>query len=94
MSFDEFVGVDDDEGGSDVGEDVIFAVAFDEIAEDFRFVEDVHFAHVGMEFALGHLEGVLVGSDDAETSLVGVGLVLNALAFQGANRDAFEEGLS
>jgi hypothetical protein len=91
---DEFVGVDHDEGRPDIGEDVVLAVAFDEVAQDFRLVEDVHLAHVGVELSLGHFEGVLEGGDDSYASFVGLSVVLYALVFEGANRDAFEEGLA
>jgi hypothetical protein len=70
VSIDDFVRIDDDECGSDIGEDLVLAVSFDEIPKDLRLVKDVHLAHVSMEVALSHLKGVPEGSHHSETSLI------------------------
>ena len=94
MSVDKFVGVDHDEGGSDIGEDIVLAVTFDQVPQDLRFVEDIHLAHIGVELSLRHFESVLEGGYHSNVSFVALCFVLYALVFEGANWDAFEEGLT
>lgn len=94
MSVDGFVGVDHDESGSDIGEDIVLAVAFDQVPQDLGLVEDVHLAHVLVELSFGHLEGILEGGYHSDATFIGLGVVLYALVFESTNRDAFEEGLS
>lgn len=62
--FNDFVWIDDYEGGSDISKDVIISVAIDDVPQNFRFVENVHFAHVRVQLSFWHFEGVLIfGSD-------------------------------
>jgi hypothetical protein len=53
------VGVDDDEGGPDAGEDLVLPVPAQDVAQHFRLVQHAHLAHVREVLLLRRLEGLV-----------------------------------
>jgi hypothetical protein len=85
------VGVDHHHGGPDESEDYVLAVAGDYIVEDFRFVEDVHVAHIIVELARGSEVGALGGHLNLYLLIVEGGLVLGELVTDGTGGETLEE---
>ncbi len=79
MPFNYFVGVDNDERGSNISKNIVFSVPINQIPKYLGLVENIHLAHVLIELTLRHLKGILEVSYKFDCALRCVCLILYAI---------------
>jgi hypothetical protein len=48
---DDTIGIYDNESGSNIGKNLLFFISLNEIIENFRLIEYIHFAHIGIQLS-------------------------------------------
>lgn len=77
--FDDPIGINDDKSWSYICKDIIISVSSYKITQYFRLIEDVHIAHIWIQFSLRDLIRIVDICDNVEFAIWSFRLVLNLI---------------
>ena len=94
MPFDDSIGVGDDESGPYICKDLVFTISIDDVSQDLRLVEDIHFAHILIDLSFGHLKSIFLFGNDCDFSFGRFGFIFYLFVVDGSAGSGFKEGHS